>query len=70
MCLKIEQKIVANCLFRVALNIQIYLLALFLHKVNSCSIVINIVDKVNVFLNEKSRFSGNWFRHSGFKLRT
>ncbi len=48
MCLKIGQKIVANCLFRVALNIQIYLLALFIHKANSCSIVINTVDKVNV----------------------
>ena len=26
-----DEKIVANCLFRVALNIQIYLLVLFLH---------------------------------------
>jgi len=43
MCLKIAQKIVANCVFRVALNIQIYLLVLFRHKANSCSIVINTV---------------------------
>ncbi|MNT34742.1 hypothetical protein D3C72_1707390 [compost metagenome] len=58
----------ANCVFRVALNIQIYLLGLFRHRVNTYSIVINTVDKVNVFINEKSRFSGNWLWYSGFEF--